>query len=285
MDDFGGNARLLYLFSANHVNTMKYFAFTTLLAVVAISAPAMAGPVSATGVSVFEISVTPFAGSTAALENLNLTLELASAADVISSDGTTPEGSSFVERGLFDPLGFSFSDGIHSFDLDDTFIAYVSSIAERATADGVVTTAKSSIDLSMTIVADPSHGPVSLRLGYIAQPNPFFGGSTVSIIGAGTAGLESFSGVAAASTALTLGENVLASTAASLDDNGSEESETQLFHEFDLDPGESVTFKLSAMAQGTATATAVPEPSSFLLLGMLGLVGALRKRVSKAKPN
>ncbi len=265
---------------------MKFISLTILLAVVASATPVAAGPVMATGNASFDISVTPLAGSTAALENLNLTLELASTADVTSSDGTTPGAGNGADTGLVKgPSGVQLGDGSHTFDLDNMFTAIALSAAGRGTADGVVTTAKSSVDVSLAITADPSHGSVSLRLNYSAEGGFFFGGSYAFIDGAGTAGGETFSGTAAASTALTLGDDVLASAAVSLDDNGEELGEAQLFHDFNLEPGESVTFDLSAMTQATATATAVPEPSSFLLLGMLGLVGAWRQRISKSNSN
>ncbi len=261
--------------------------FLAILLVVGATAPSIAGPVAATAFSSFQFYVTATSGSQQAIDNLKLTLDLTSFADVDNSDGTQPGGGSeaVAFMGITgDSHGLADTSGL--FNLGQKFDGYVSATAESATADGVVTTAEASIILPITIEADPSLGEVVIELHYIADDTAaFMGGSVVSISGAGTSGGEAFSGTAATSTELGADADfdpfyfVLANTEASLD--GDEKSLTRYTSQFAV--VDSSTFHITATAKATTTATAVPEPSSFLLLGMLGLIGAWRQRYSKSK--
>ncbi len=273
---------------------MRFLPLLLFLSVAFISCPLFAGPIVSRADSGVNVSVSSdfsnpgSAGSLAALGNLDVFFELTVSDELMTSDGSSPEGGSKAEElvrifsfgGSLDPLEGGTYSLPYAVIPDGTFFSndimgLISVVAERATADGVVTTAKSAFDVELTVEAHADHGPVNLFLNYDVLA------VSSSITGAGTMGDEMFFGTAVASSTLTSGDVTLDSLEVSVNSNDIFENAASRRLPFTLAAGESVTFKISTMAQ--ATATAVPEPSSFLLLGMLGLVGAWRQRFSKSK--
>lgn len=273
---------------------MRYIPLFLFLAVALTSHTLFAGPIVSGAASDVVVSVSSdfsdpgSAGSFDALMNLDVFFELTVSDDLMTSDGSSPEGDSKAEElvrifsfgGNLDPLEGGTYNLPYQVNPDLTFfsndiLGAISAVAERATADGVVTTAKSAFDVELTIVAHADHGPVNLVLDYEVLA------VSSSITGAGTMGDEMFFGTAAANSTLTSGDVTLDSLEVSVNSNDIFENGASRRLPFTVAAGESVTFKISTMAQ--ATATAVPEPSSFLLLGMLGLIGAWRQRYSKSK--
>ncbi len=274
---------------------MRFLPLFVFLSVAFISCPLFAGPIVSQAEADAFVSVSSdfsnpgSAGSVEALNNLNVFFELTVSDELMTSDGSSPEGGSKAEElvfifsfgGSLDPLEGGTYNLPYVVHPDGTFrsneiIGGGLAVTERATADGVVTTAESAFDVELTIETHPDYGPVSLIL--ISE---LFGDSAIT--GAGMMGDEMFFGTAVANSTLTSGGVTLGSLEVSVDGNDTHDSEWTIEHPFTLAAGDSVTFKISTMAQ--ATATAVPEPSSFLLLGMLGLVGAWRQRISKSNSN
>ncbi len=146
--------------------------------------------------------------------------------------------------------------------------------------DSAISTASGDIILSIT--ADAGQGIVDLALVYLVSADAL----SLDVSGVGAMGSASAS--ASASFRRLGGERIaddlLEEIDISRDEDGSSSDGTiSVTHLFTVDPGETVRFRFDGAANATATATAVPEPSSFLLLGMLGLIGAWRQRYSKSK--
>ncbi len=142
--------------------------------------------------------------------------------------------------------------------------------------DSAFSTASGYVILNIT--ADPGEPAVDLVLTY-----------TVPVADVEVEGVGAMASASASASSLfrRLGDEDTPDTELgeidiSRDENGMlSDGTTEVIHSFTVDSGETVRFRFDGAANGTATA--VPEPSSFLLLGMLGLIGAWRQRYSKSK--